>query len=328
MIRISIIIPVFNVENYIERCLQSVMQQDYEGIELILVDDCSPDRSMAIAGSILRNARFTVKTITHQQNSGLSAARNSGIRIATGNYLYFLDSDDELFSANAISTLVRTANSTQADCIIGNYQRIKGKEEYISKRYARKQLFKGCREITQAFAVGDIPIMAWNKLVSKDFILENELFFKEGLVNEDELWTFKLILEANSIVLSGVPTYKYYVREGSIMTGRALARLESAVEIYREMVQCALCKTDTVCIWEYLGRFAFRRYMEIMTLPVNESVRRTLYGKLRGSQKKSKRIFTGKEGIFLFHLLFPVYIGFYIMQFEACLYMKLKGGKP
>ena len=328
MIRISIIIPVFNVENYIERCLKSVVQQDYEDIELILVDDCSPDRSMVIAQSTLQNVRFPVKIITHQQNGGLSAARNSGIRAATGSYIYFLDSDDELFSANTISALVRILNGIQADCVIGNYQQIKGKEEYISKKYSRKQLFKGNLEIKHAFAGGDIPIMAWNKLISKDFILENDLFFKEGLVNEDELWTFRLVLEANCIVVSGIPTYKYYVREGSIMTDKALVRLKSAIEIYREMVQCALCKTDSACIWEHLGRFAFRRYIEIITLQVDDSVKKSLYEKLRSFQKKSRKVFTSKESLFLFHLLFPMHIGFYIMQSEIYIYMQLKKMKP
>ena len=324
MIRISIIIPVFNVENYIERCLLSVLQQDYEGIELIIVDDCSPDKSMSIAENLLKNSRFTVKFITHKQNSGLSAARNSGIRNASGNYLYFLDSDDELYSANAISTLVRIVNTTHADCVIGNYQQIKREIDYISKRYSQEKLLKGYRDITHAFAAGDIPIMAWNKLISKDFLLENELFFKEGLVNEDELWTFRLILDANSIALTGTPTYRYYVREGSIMTDKILVRLESAVEIYSEMVHNALCKTNDVCIWEYLGRFAFKRYMEIFTLPVNKSVKKIRYSKLRSYQKKSRKIYSGKYGLFLFHLIFPKHIGFYIMQSEVFMYMKLK----
>lgn len=96
--KVSIIIPVYNVSKYIKRCLKSVLGQTWKDLEIILVDDCTPDDSMDIVRGILEtSSRSDIVTILkHEKNRGLSAARNTGIRQATGNYLYFLDSDDYL----------------------------------------------------------------------------------------------------------------------------------------------------------------------------------------------------------------------------------------
>ena len=106
---VSIIIPIFNVEQYIERCINSVINQTYRQLEVILVDDCSPDNSMNLARQLVEKSTnkegLIFKFIKREENGGLSAARNTGVDIATGEYVYFLDSDDEL-PANAIELLV------------------------------------------------------------------------------------------------------------------------------------------------------------------------------------------------------------------------------
>lgn len=110
--KVSIIIPVYNVSKYIERCLKSVLGQTWKDLEIILVDDCTPDDSMDIVRGILEtSSRSDIVTILkHEKNRGLSAARNTGIRQATGNYLYFLDSDDYL-PANGIELLADAGDS-------------------------------------------------------------------------------------------------------------------------------------------------------------------------------------------------------------------------
>lgn len=325
---VSIIIPVFKVEDYIERCLQSVLQQDYDDIELILVDDCTSDQSMVIARNMLCNTKHTVRYVVHEKNSGLSAARNSGIREATGDCLYFLDSDDELFSKTAISSLVETLENTGADCVVGSYQQISDSMSYISKKYGSKRNLIGSRNIIQAFVAGDIPVMAWNKLIRRDFVLSHNLYFKEGLVNEDELWSFRQALEANIVALSGQPTYRYFIRGGSIMTDKALERIQSSIEIYNEIIQCCRLKDlDNTCIRKHLDHFAFNRYLAIMTLPVNTLMKKKLYGILRNYQRKVKRASTINEHVLHLHLLFSTCVGFYIMKTEARLYTRIKKGK-
>ena len=99
MISVSIIIPVYNVEQYIESCLLSVINQNYKGdIECVIVNDCTPDQSMVVVHKILSDydGNILFKIVDHKENRGLSASRNSGVRVATGDYLYFLDSDDIL----------------------------------------------------------------------------------------------------------------------------------------------------------------------------------------------------------------------------------------
>ena len=94
--KVSIIIPIYNVESYIANCLHSVFNQTYKDLEIILVDDCGTDKSMNIAMESINKYKssFYIKVIHHKENKGLSAARNSGIKEATGDYIYFLDSDD------------------------------------------------------------------------------------------------------------------------------------------------------------------------------------------------------------------------------------------
>ena len=108
--KVSIIIPVYNVSKYIERCLKSALDQTWKDLEIILVDDCTPDDSMDIARSVLEtSSRSNMVTILkHEKNRGLSAARNTGIRQAKGDYLYFLDSDDYL-PVNSIELLADAA---------------------------------------------------------------------------------------------------------------------------------------------------------------------------------------------------------------------------
>ena len=329
--RVSVIIPIFKVEDYIERCLLSVLRQDYDNLELILVDDCSPDRSAAIAREILSRGggiASAAKIVTHERNGGLSAARTTGIRAATGDLLYFLDSDDELMSDSAISGLVELQRLTGADCVAGNYETVSDKGAYVSKKYGTRRTLSGSEEITRALYDGDIPIMAWNKLVRKEFILTHDLFFKDGLVNEDELWTFRLALEASVMALSGTPTYRYFVRAGSIMTDKSLERLKSSIRIYNEMVECSsVNRVNNEYVLRHLDRFAFNRYLAIMSLAVGTPVQKELYRSMRQYQRGQKSASTPKELLTRIHLYFPASVGFYLMKLEAGLYLKKSKGR-
>lgn len=317
--KVSIIIPVYNVEKYILACINSILIQDYDNIEIIIVDDCSPDNSISIVKEIVCISETPIKIITHNKNKGLSAARNSGIKASTGDAIYFIDSDDELSGKSVISELVQELEKTDADIAIGNYQRVYRNTYAPSKRYSQKKVIIGNENIIKALYLGDIPIIACNKLIRKDFLLKNQLYFKEGFIHEDELWTFLSVIASNAIVLTGKITYNYLQNENSIMGRTGATRLQASIDIYCELVKTynQHCKTCNKNLDAYLNRFAFQRYKEIMSLDENLDLKKRLYKKLREYQlgtKLSKTLLTH------LHLLLPETLGFHLMHIQMALY--------
>lgn len=317
---VSIIIPVYKVEKFIHACLTSVVEQDYEHLEIIIVDDCSPDNSISIAKSILECSGKRYRIVTYEKNRGLSGARNFGITEAAGDAIYFIDSDDRMHSNTVISEMVRTMKETGSNLVSGNYQRIYPNSINVSK-YDKAVTYDGKENLIQAFCNGDIPITAWNKLIKMSFLQEHNLFFKEGLIHEDELWSFDTIIAANTIALTGNVTYDYYMHEGSIMTAKQSKRLESSIEIYHEMAISYItkCKMQNI-LSSHLNRYAFLRNIEIMSLRETHATKRRLYSKLRKYQKDLHIKKDLKDSIMHIHLKFPDKIGFWCMRTISCLY--------
>lgn len=234
--KISIIIPIYNVAAYIERCLLSALNQTYQNIEIILVDDCGNDSSMAISQTIIDNhiRGEYVKVVTHAGNRGLSAARNTGIDEATGDYLYFLDSDDEI-SSDCIAILVKPALLYRLDFVIANYRTI-GTE----LGYPPLLLEEGCLhtndQILSHYLKGDWYMMAWNKLINRKFVINNQLYFKEGLIHEDNLWSFILACKASTAYVLKNVTYNYYIHKNSITQKPSIRNFESYIEVIHSMV--------------------------------------------------------------------------------------------
>ncbi len=214
---ISIIIPVYNVEPYIERCLLSALNQTYENTEIILIDDKGMDHSIDIAKDIvsMHPNKEKVKFIYHEFNEGLSSARNSGIKASNGEYIYLLDSDDEMTS-DCLEKLVEPAILHNSDFIIGNYEVIGSDVIMPSLDMDEGTLFSN-RDVLQNFLRSKWYVMAVNKLVKKKLIDDKQIFFEEGIIHEDELWSFMLACQASSMSVVNATTYKYHIRESSIM---------------------------------------------------------------------------------------------------------------
>lgn len=220
--KVSIIIPVFNVAEYIEKCLYSVIQQKTDNIECLLVDDCGTDNSIAIAEKIINqyNGPISFKVLHHDHNRGLSAARNTGIDNATGEYLFFLDSDDEI-AENAIEALLSEAQERpDVEIIVGNMYSVPHNDFYELNLQHSPYRITGNHQIRNAFFCKQplIPVMACNKLIKRDYIIKNKLFFKEGIIHEDELWMFNTINHINNVSLINNYTYIRYLRPNSITT--------------------------------------------------------------------------------------------------------------
>lgn len=323
--KISIIVPVYKVEKYIERCFESIVTQIYTNIEVVFVDDASTDSSMIILRNLISryNEKFDFKIITHQNNRGLSAARNSGVEVASGEYVYFLDSDDELSDAYAIAKFADCVKRTTADVVIGNHRNIKGSASYIS-RY-KKSVRLQEQNLVSAFVNGEIPVTAWNKLISKK-LFEQGLRFKEGILNEDELFSYQLLFLNPIVVLLGEVTYNYHIRQGSIMTkGVNMHRLVSPIEVYEEVVlSYKAIKGNDSLILQNIDHFAFKRYVEVVCSDADNDVKRDLYKRIRRSQLSIKGL--GKmRYVYNGHIYLPSWLGFQITKLITHRYTKSRG---
>ena len=275
---ISIIVPVYNVQDYIERCLESLVRQTLQDFELVLVDDCSPDDSIAKAEVFLKSAHIPWKVVHREQNGGLSAARNSGLMESTGEWVQFLDSDDELLPI-ALESMIAQAHSGKYDCVVGNYETKYPDHTEISRKYSDFRAYKSNKEILKAYSKGNIPVMAWNKLVRRDLLLKHQLLFKEGMINEDELWTIMLLSKVSSLCLTGEVTYHYYVREGSIMTDKSEKKAVSSVLAYNE-VKSYLYESHIRMPNHWLEHFWLRTVRKVLALDVLPLQKKKIYGQM------------------------------------------------
>ena len=213
---VSIIVPIYNVAIYIERCLLSIVYQSYKNIELILVDDCGEDCSVDIAEKLLIQNNFSYKLIRHERNMGLSVARNTGVINAVGDYLFFLDSDDEL-PPDAILNLVRTASKTGCEVVIGSLDWIeKGSHRLFSN--AQSVPLYGNETILDYITSNPVLLIGCNKLILRSFFISEKLFFYPKILHEDLLWSFILFSKLRSLAFHPLNTYNYFIRAESIST--------------------------------------------------------------------------------------------------------------
>ncbi len=211
MVDISIIIPVYKVERYITRCFKSILEQDLKQlrVECIFVDDCSPDNSMALVKQLIigYEGPISIISIRHDKNKGLSAARNSGISIAQGEYLLFVDSDDHL-SPGAIRKLYEGAvGFPKADLIKGNYYSVKSKASYPI--CVNEKVSLNSDQFCYALLNYQINCTAWNLLIRSEFLKRNNLYFVDGLLFEDINWSYRVSRLIREVVLIPDVTYIY-----------------------------------------------------------------------------------------------------------------------
>lgn len=217
---ISIIIPVYQVEQYIEDCLKSVVSQSYKGtFECILIDDCGTDSSIEIAKHFINQYKGPVlfRILHHDKNQGQSAARNTGINAASGDYLLFLDSDD-LLTPDCLETLVALTEG-HIDVVCGAYESFGGYLYYWSDVYRLSDFASNDNhEITNFYTSGKLYPMPWNKLVKKELITQHGIYFKEEVIHEDDLWNLIVVNHAQSFKSINKTTYYYRIRNNSTMT--------------------------------------------------------------------------------------------------------------
>lgn len=210
---ISIIVPVYKVEKYLNRCVDSILNQTYRNLEIILVDDGSPDRCGEICDEYSR-LDDRVKVI-HKENGGLSDARNAGIHIAQGEFFSFVDSDDWVHQ-EYIERMHELLKISKADISVCNFLRTSKEEEkteIIKTELHEFSNLEGLKHLSGRFYVQ--LVVAWGKLYHRE--LFKEIRFPFGKIHEDEFTTYKLIYEAKKIVLTTEQLLYYWQRKDSIM---------------------------------------------------------------------------------------------------------------
>lgn len=219
---ISIIVPVYNVEKFLPRAIESVQNQTFQNWEMILVDDGSQDRCGEICEQYaLKDDRIRV---IHKENGGVSAARNAGLKAMRGDFLCFLDPDDYLLP-QSLGVLYETLKKTGADMVMAGHDRIEA-DGKIHRDYSNWPIYKKTMAIQQAFLRNDLPNFVWGKLYKKE--LWQNIYFPEGITMEDMYILPTIAFRAQKIIILPETLYIYsHENENSIMTGfeRSYVRL-------------------------------------------------------------------------------------------------------
>ena len=217
--KVSVIIPVYNVQEYIVECIESVMMQDLKEIEVIVVNDGSADNSISNIQNIIDNNRNI--HLINKINGGLSSARNTGLLHAKGEYVLFLDSDDYL-KKDFLYKLYNEAIEHDLDIACGGntrfyvdntiYPRIR------NELLCQSTVISGPEFLLEQLKYNDYRMEVWDDLYKRSFLLENNLFFVEGILYEDEEFTPRALLAAKRVKLVETYGYMYRQRENSIMS--------------------------------------------------------------------------------------------------------------
>lgn len=229
--KISVIIPIYKVEKYLNRCIESVTDQTYKNLEIILVDDGSPDRCPEICEEWAKKDK-RIKVI-HKENGGLSDARNAGLKIAIGEYISFVDSDDWLHR-DALQTLKYFLERYNADIVeckaISTNKRVEDK--IIDNDKIKVVEFNRKSSIEALLCEESLKQTVWNKLYKRTII--KDINFEYGKYHEDEFWTYQVFDKVEKILFLDVELYYYFQRLDSIM-GQAFSikRLDAIEGRYR-----------------------------------------------------------------------------------------------
>lgn len=329
--KVTIIVPVYKVQEYIEDCILSIMSQTYNGeMECIIVDDCTPDDSIIKVHELIDNYEGTIqfKIIHHKENKGLSAARNTGLEYAKGEYVYFLDSDDEICQT-CIQDLAEPLAEKKFDFVIGDYS-TKGNLTFETPKL---QLNTGevsnNEDIVSSYESAKWYMMAWNKLCSLKFIIDNNLFFKESIIHEDDLWSFQLACLANNMFIVKKSTYIYRLRSNSIM---------SSTNKYNHFISYIIIinlMSEFVCNYKVIGYYPQKIINNYKLVIINDSIKNksfynTIYPELRNIKGDISFCLTNSlKGKIINYIgncykVLPSYLGKYILYY----YIRLLQFRP
>lgn len=250
---ISIVIPMYNAEEYIEECLLSVVNQSFRNLEIIIVDDASQDNSVEKAQRILKKLEWRYVIIRQTHNQGQAVARNKGVQQATGKYLFFLDSDDYMMP-DCLRLLLNAAEAEANEMTFGNYRILV--DEVIQKGFREREIDAvPPGNMIETYFAGMTSTAPWNRLILREWYLGSGVLFPEGHIHEDEPWSFSLALRCSKFAF--VNDITYIVRQSKQSTTRspenAKRRAEGHVvrvrESHREITKLGAALPEKFFLW-------------------------------------------------------------------------------
>ena len=235
--KVSFIIPVYKVEQYLRQCVESIINQTYSDIEVILVDDGSPDGSPALCDALaLEDARIRV---IHKQNGGLSDARNTGLKAAMGDYVVFVDGDDYWISKNELSSLIIIVEKNSEPDFIGFnckyfYPETNTYTPWVEYENSLNDSVDKNKAIIALVQSGTVPMSACLKIFRRSFLVNNELFFKKGQIAEDIPWFINLLDKTEKCCFVNQFIYAYRQNVvGSITNTSGRRGFDSLFDIFK-----------------------------------------------------------------------------------------------
>jgi len=293
MKKVSIIVPIYNVEKYLRKCIESILNQTYKNIELILINDGSPDNSADICVEYSKRDK-RIKFIS-QDNSGVSIARNTGIKEATGDYILFIDSDDYI-EKYTIETLVNSVEDK--DMIVCSYYKEKEEKPKKEMPVTQKYLVSKKNMLQQIHTNKAIYGYIWNKLYKKSIIDKYNIEFRSNIaICEDLLFNIEYLDKADTdIVITNEKLYHYIMRGNSAVNAKninkkltALASYQIIEELYKEKYPFALEHL-------YCGIFQmyFRLKLDTYIVGIKDKEKIALYNK---KMKETYRIIIRNKDI-------------------------------
>ncbi|MCT8388493.1 glycosyltransferase family 2 protein [Leuconostoc holzapfelii] len=218
---VSIVMPVYNVEKYLDESIRSVLNQTFQDFELLIINDGSTDNSVCIAESYRQDDRVKIFSIP---NSGISAARNFGMQHACGEYLYFIDPDD-FAATNLLHETVNQMISFNSDMAIFDFNEVNEKSETIQSGMLLQQPSEclATDALIKKYLLGDVPNYAWSYVVKREAFTSNNIIFPEGKVYEDLAMFPHLLFSINHAVLLHQSLYNYRLRSDSLTAAKQIS---------------------------------------------------------------------------------------------------------
>lgn len=266
MEKVSVIVPVYNVEAYLKECLEGIINQTYEDLEILCIDDCSTDGSFAVLKEYeQKDSRIVI--LENEKNGGLAYTRNAGLARATGEYVLFVDSDDTI-ALDLVESCMEVVSGCDMVCF--DYEQVTADAQVIARQYACKMkdgVYTGESFFTESVCTDSTIFSAWSKLMRREFLTENHILFYDGILYEDMLFTFQCLIKAQKVYSVNRKLYRYRVRQTSIMTTEITAKnIESYVISICEMMKLYLqndfCQEMNQAIEGYVRKVS-REYISV-----------------------------------------------------------------
>lgn len=268
-VELSIIIPLYNVEAYVSKCIDSIISQNMDGVEIICVDDGSEDNTCGVAKKYC-DAYVFIRMVKLNENHGQAYARNVGLQEARGRYVYFMDADDYLSGTVSLKRIIDEAKD-DPDGLYFDF-RFEYESDQERKQYANRdqitQTFPAIKTtgidfIQRLLSEDEIWLSVWREIWSREYLINNEIKFVENTSpHEDLLFSFQAISRARSIVYIKRPIYVYYIRSDSSTAGkitkrRHIAHLRCLIEGIRTWRDYCSCEKGSILILYvyYIKRF-------------------------------------------------------------------------